>query len=354
MSVIIPINTVDIDIDRCIKSLLSNYVLDLQIIIAVNSDDNNRLKKINVIIPNFPCIQVININKAGKSNAINKALQLVKNEYVLIGDADTIFVPDGLNSCVKRIYLDKSIVAITGVVEPISNNCLSALQEFEYARVFRVFRPFWNKYNANILISGCAGLFRTDALRKVGLYDCNTFGEDFEITLRLHEYYLKHELKYKIDYVNTTVSKTDVPKTFHELSRQRARWFAGQIEVLWKYRFILKYPKIYRKIIIPYITSVVLEVMSTIFKWIFLVAILRCYIVRNSSILYVLLISELCFVLFECLFNTIMFRHIKIKTAGAVKMTLRLITIQSILKDTNVIFGLPLIFKKNKSWYRRK
>lgn len=355
LTVIIPINTASADIRRCIRSLLKDPKLDLQIIVAANSEKDKELKKINLIIPRFLCIKVINIHKAGKSNAINKALQLVKNKYVLICDADTEFIPEGLNSCIKRIRSDKTIVAITGIVEPIGNNPLAAMQKFEYRRVFRVFRPFWNMYNANLLISGCAGLFRTDALHRVGSYDCNTFGEDFEITIRLHEYYLRHGIPYKIEYVNKTIAKTDVPEDFYDLIRQRARWFAGQIEVLWKYRILLKHPKLYRRIIIPYVLSALFEVIGTCFKWAFFAATLRHCIVKDLPVLSVFLVSELCFVLFECLFNIGISKQIEVKSASAaVRMTLRLIIFQSIMKDTNVIFGVPLVFKKNKSWYGRK
>lgn len=354
ISVIIPINTAAADINRCINSLLNNPVLVPQIIVAVNSDEIDELQKIVSIIPQRPCVEVIKIHKPGKSNAINKALRYVRNQYVLIGDADTIFAPAGLNSCIRRINSDKTIVAITGIVDPIRNNSLAALQKFEYRRVFRVFRPFWNIFNANILISGCVGLFRTDALRSVGPYDCNTYGEDFEITLRLHEYYIRHGIPYKIEFINRTVAKTDVPETLYDLIRQRGRWFAGQIEVLWKYRFLFQHPILYKRIIVPYVISIVFEVIGTCFKWVFFAISLRHCIAKNLPILLVFMISDLCFVLFECLFNIGIIRQIKVKTAAAaVRMTLHLIVLQFVLKDTNIFWGLPLVFKKNKFWNGR-
>lgn len=351
LSVIIPIHRSGLDIIRCLESLLENSFLRLQIIVAANSDESAELQKLNSIIPHWPCITVINIHKAGKSNAINEAIRHVRNEIVLIGDADTVFLSQGLNSCLERITADKTVIAITGIVDPIKNNTLTAIQKFEYRRVFRIFRPFWDIFNANLLISGCAGVFRTEALLHVGLYDCKTFGEDFEITLRLHEYHLRYGIPYKIVYVNRTVAQTDVPGSFYDLIRQRGRWFAGQVEVLWKYRFLLLQPGRYRMIIVPYLLSVLFEVLGTILKWPVFTAVLRCCIVRNLPLFSILLISESCFLLLECLFNVCTVRKTKVKKAAvAVKMTLRLIVIQSILKDTNVFCLLPLLLKKDRAW----
>ena len=164
LSVIVPIHRPDVDVRRCLLSLLKNPNLDLQIIIAANSDKKSELQRINRLIPDLPCITLLNIPKAGKANAINEALHYVENEYVLIGDADTLFVQKGINLCLEKLYSDESIVAITGIVAPIIENRIGAIQKFEYRRIFRIFRPFWNLFHANLIVSGCAGIFKTEPL----------------------------------------------------------------------------------------------------------------------------------------------------------------------------------------------
>ena len=351
LSVIIPIHRADVDIERCLRSLLDNPYLDLQIIIAANSDRNIELYKINDLIPDLPCITLLNIRRAGKANAINEALRYVKKECVLIGDADTLFVSRGLNQCVAKIYSDRSIVAITGIVDPIVKSPLAAIQKFEYRRIFRVFRPFWNLFYANLIVSGCAGIFRTRALFHVGLYNCHTVGEDFEITLRLHEYYLHNKLPYKIVYINQLVAKTDVPDTFRALTKQRGRWFVGQVEVLWKYRFILRHPFRYKRIIIPYALAVIFEVLFTLFKWTFIAFGVCISILFGSKILKIWLITDMSFVLLEIAFNLCMKKSIKAKKWKLIViMTCILSILQFVLKDTNLLFALRNRTKKENKW----
>ena len=347
LSVIIPIHRSDLDIKRCLRSLLNNPCLDLQIIVAANSDKRSELQRINHLIPDLPRITLLNIPKAGKANAINEALPYVKNEYVLIGDADTVFVSEGINRCMRRIYADETIVAITGIVDPIRKNKISAIQKFEYRRIFRIFRPFWNLFHANLIVSGCAGIFKTESLLEVGAYDSHTLGEDFEITLRLHDYYIRHEIPYKIEYVDTLVAKTDVPQTFRALIRQRGRWFAGQVEVIWKYRRILLHPIKYHKIIFPYVIMVLFEVWETYLKWVLFGICAWVAFVANASFLKLLLLSSIGFVAFEILFNLCAEKKLKVRRiAWILAFTCALLIMQFVLKDTNLITSVKL--KKEK------
>lgn len=351
LSVIIPIHRSDLDIKRCLRSLLNNPCLDLQIIIAANSDRRSELQRINRLIPNYPCITLLNIHKAGKANVINEALRYVRNEYVLIGDADTLFVSEGINQCMRKVYADDTIVAITGVVDPIETNALTSIQKFEYRRAFRIFRPFWNLFHANLIISGCSGIFKTGSLQKVGAYDCHTLGEDFEITLRLHDYNIQHKTPYKIDYVDALVAKTDVPQTFRALIRQRGRWFAGQTDVVWKYRHFLLHPIMYKKIIIPYLLMILFEILTTYLKWVLYGVGIVWGIVTGSSIIKILLITGLCFIAFESLFNLCAGKRIGVKgIATIVCVTCALIMIQFVLKDTNMIAAIRQRMRKENKW----
>lgn len=325
--------------------------MNLQIIVAANSNRNVDLHKINNLIPKLSRITLLNIHKVGKANAINEALRYVKNEVVLIGDADTLFVSHGVNRCIERIYSDKRIIAITGIIDPISNSLLAAIQKFEYRRIFRVFKPFWELYHANLIVSGCAGIFRTDALFRVGLYDCQTLGEDFEITLRLHEYYLRNKIPYKVEYINQLVAKTDVPSTFQTLTKQRGRWFVGQLEVLWKYRFFLIHPFRYRTVAIPYVLSLLFEILMTFLKLVFVIAGIVFNVLSKSNYLKGWLITELGFILFEILLNLCMKKRIKAKKSGfIIRMTCMLLIMQFLLKNTNLLYVLKNKKSKENRW----
>lgn len=349
LSVIIPIHRSNLDIRISLFSLSSNPRLDLQIIVAANSDQEIELDRILSKIPNLPCITLLRIHKARKANAINEALRYVKNKYVLIGDADTLFIHDGINRCLEKLYADETIVAITGIVDPIRKNTLSTIQWFEYRRIFRIFRPFWNLFHANLIISGCAGLFKTESLFRVGLFDCRTLGEDFEITLKLHDYYLRHKIPYKIEYVSTLVAITDTPQTFSALIKQRGRWFAGQLEVVRKYQKILRHPILYRKIILPFLIMILFEVWGTYLKWVLVGICALLSHVTGSSFWKILLLGCSGFMAFEMLLNLCAGRKLKIRNLAFIcGFTFLLIILQSVLKDTNPITALKL--RKQNQW----
>lgn len=358
LSVIIPIHRADLNIERCIDSLLANDKLDLQIIVAANSDSKAELNKINRKIASLYTadsgIILLNVFKAGKSNAINEALQCVQNEIVLIGDADTFFYRKGLNRCLSAILQDSSIVALTGNVDVCPGGFLTVVQRFEYRRVFRVFRPICNCFNGNLMLPGCAGFFRTRSLFEIGLYDPYTVGEDFEITLRLHDYYIRHKKEYKIIYINIELAKTDAPLTLQSLIKQRGRWFRGFLEVTAKYRKILFHPIKYWKIYIPFALFVIVEKWATFLKW-FLIFIsvgicVCCGVFALQGIL-----AYLClFGMLEILFNSAVMNKLKIsnkKFFGVlliVVLTLCLMGIRFLIKDTNVVHSLTKRKRENK------
>lgn len=346
LSVIIPIHRANLNIERCIDSLLANDRLDLQIIVAANSDNREELYKINRKVrkcySNTQCVLLLNNDKAGKANAINNALRYVKNEIVLIGDADTFFYRKGLNKCLSAIFHDKSVVAVTGNVDVYQRNFLSIIQFFEYRRIFRIFRPLWNRINGNLMISGCAGIFRTKCLFEVGLYDTHTIGEDFEITLRLHDYYIRHKIDYKIKYINTTLAKTDAPLDFKSFIKQRKRWFLGFLQVTERYRKIILHPKTYHRIFFPFVFSLITEKWSCYLKWVLIAISIGICVYYGVFPLHGVFLCFLNSWIFEVIFNCATMKRMKLsdikypKVVSLFMLTFCLMAIQFFMKDTNV------------------
>ncbi|MBQ0145763.1 MAG: glycosyltransferase family 2 protein [Lachnospiraceae bacterium] len=360
LSVIIPIHKSSLNIERCIDSLLANDRLNLQIIVAANSDSREEIQKINRKIRlnyrQYRCISIIDIHKSGKPNAINQALRYVRNEVVMIGDADTYFYRRGLTKCVSLMYKYKNLVAVTGRVEVYQKNALSCLQNFEYRRIFHIFRPLWDQLCGNIMISGCAGIFRTDCLFEVGLYDTHTIGEDYEITLRLHDYYIRHNIDYEIKYVNIPLAKTDVPTNIKALIKQRGRWFRGFVEVTAKYRNILIHPIAYRRIFFPLVLALIFEKWTSMLKWLLLgISVVIC-VNNGRPLISIIMISAVCMGLFEIIFNSVMMNRIIFSTGKGQKvvsiivLTLCLMVMQFILKDTNVVNALFINRSKKNKW----
>lgn len=86
--------------------------------------------------------------------------------------------------------------------------------------------------NAMLIISGAFGLFRKEAVLKVGGYRTATIGEDMELVVRLHHYHRINDLPYRITYVPDPVCWTEVPEDYRTLRNQRIRWQRGLCDSL--------------------------------------------------------------------------------------------------------------------------
>ena len=233
-------------------------------------------------------------------------------------------------------------MAVSGNVDVYGKNSLSCIQQFEYRRIFRIFRPFWSRLNGNLMISGCAGIFRTKCLFEVGLYDTRTIGEDYEITLRLHEYYIRHQRRYSIRYLNTLLAKTDAPLKLKDLIRQRGRWFRGFLEVTRKYRRLLKHPIRYRRILLPFLWSIIFEKWPYYSKWVFIFVSMGICIRNDEFALKGVFLFMLGFITMQMLFNFIMMKRLLFSKKKAVRfalLTVCLIGLQFLMKDTSVILS---------------
>lgn len=118
----------------------------------------------------------------------------------------------------------------------LSTNGLVNMQRLEYSRAFLNQRVFSDIFNGNLNISGGFGLFKKDVVTKIGGYDPKSVGEDMNLVMRLHEYHIDNDLPYAIRYAPDAICWTQVPFTFRDVGKQRARWHRGLIQVMWQHR----------------------------------------------------------------------------------------------------------------------
>ncbi len=180
-----------------------------------------------------PRLIVLDKQNSGKADSINCALQFVESEFFAISDADTQWSPQGLTHLVAGLDVVRGHVIAVGGVVGLANaqeNLLTRLQVSEYQRAFFVGRLCWNSQNAVPLISGAAGLYRTNPAVQVGGIPVGSLTEDLEFTLKLHAFGKTHIPDYRILFIEKTVCFTHAPQTWKVLIEQRARWQRG---LLW-------------------------------------------------------------------------------------------------------------------------
>jgi anti-anti-sigma factor len=201
---------------------------------------------------------VVDKVNGGKADTLNTGINLSDSELVCCVDADTLIKADALKKVVMPFLADRRVVASGGSVR-IKNDSeqlsffpnrlqspyklISTLQVIEYIRSINVARNSLSLLNANLIISGAFGVFKTGILREIGGYEKFSKGEDLELLTRIHFHMLKQKKRYRIAQVYQADSFTNAPESFRELKSQRKRWQVGLVSTLRTHFFkFFRYP----------------------------------------------------------------------------------------------------------------
>lgn len=197
-------------------------------------------------------LTVVDKENGGRADALNAAVNAASYPYVMATDADVIIDGDALVHAMRRVAADRErTVAVGGNIRPL-NGCdvrlghvvdtsvaeslFERYQMLEYIRSFVAARPFWSAINALPLVSGAFGIFKRESIVAVGGYTPGHFGEDMDLTMRVHRHYRRERVPYRIVYSPAAVVWTEVPPTRTVLRRQRIRWHRGLMTAVRDFR----------------------------------------------------------------------------------------------------------------------
>lgn len=190
---------------------------------------------------------VVDKFNGGKADSLNTGLNLCKTGLVCCVDADTIIKKDALKKLVMPFLEDPDVVAAGGNVRLKNDSdelkdfpsrlrsprkILTKMQVIEYTRSVNISRNALAAFNANLIISGAFGVFKTDILEKIGGYEKFSKGEDFELVTRIHLYMRQKKIPYRISQVYSADSFTDGPNGIKALKSQRKRWQVALVSTL--------------------------------------------------------------------------------------------------------------------------
>lgn len=201
-----------------------------------------------------PNLVVVDKAHAGKSEALNAAINVSRYPLFCTIDADSIFQENALLRVVRPFLEDPDrVIAVGGqvrvgngcrvergrVVDPrLPQNVLAAFQVVEYLRAFVASRLGLSAMNNLLILSGVFSLFRKDVVVEVGGYRSDVVTEDMELILRLHHAMREQERPYSIVFLPDPICWTEVPQRIGSLARQRGRWHRGLVHSLWLHRSI--------------------------------------------------------------------------------------------------------------------
>ena len=258
-----------------VRSLLSLFYSNLQVVIINDGSkddslqkliDAYKLEKVDFFVnyqiqtkevrgvykstnPVFKKLLVVDKANGGKADALNVGVNIASNDIIVCIDVDCILEQDAILKMVKPFMEERKekVIASGGVVR-IANSCeigsgrllkvnlpknyWARMQSLEYIRAFLLGRMAWARLNGLLLISGAFGAFDKRLVIACGGYDHNTVGEDMELVVRMRRYMEERNDPYRVTYIPDPLCWTEAPVNTKIFGRQRNRWTRGTIETL--------------------------------------------------------------------------------------------------------------------------
>ncbi len=285
VSVIAPAFNESKSIVSNVRSLLSVYYENLEIIIVNDGskDDslerlieayelqkipfycNQRIKTQPILgiykstNPVFKKLIIVDKVNGGKSDALNVGINVSSNKLIVCIDVDCIMEQNAILKIIKPFLTTNTVpVVCSGGVVRIANSCviengilmkvnlpdsfMLRVQTLEYIRAFLLGRMAWSRLNGLLIVSGAFGAFDKEIAIQVGGYETRTVGEDMELVVRMRRHLEERKIKYRVTYIPDPLCWTEVPSDYKTLIKQRSRWMRGLVETLFAHRRIFFNP----------------------------------------------------------------------------------------------------------------
>lgn len=163
VSVIIPAYNVEKYINRCLESIISQTLKDIEIIVVNDGSTDSTLKKIAIFIEKDERINLINKDNQGVSSARNDGIKMAKGEYIFYIDGDDFIEENTLeelyNYAIRKdldvvisdiyIYKNKKIINTMKDIEIKNEEVISAkdylVKYFNNKGTYSVCNKLWKK-----------------------------------------------------------------------------------------------------------------------------------------------------------------------------------------------------------------
>ena len=203
------------------------YKGQIKVIVTNDGSTDDTCKKVKSAQTIYPWLSLLDIKKnAGKANALNQALKLVKTELTITLDGDSYLYSDALQHIVERYLTDPdhtTAVAGSVLVRNSRKNLVTKVQEWDYFNGISAVKRLQSLYHGTLVAQGAFSLYTTSTLRSVGGWP-HCVGEDIVLTWAL----LK--AGHRIGYAEDACIFTNAPDTWTQFFKQRQRWSRGLME----------------------------------------------------------------------------------------------------------------------------
>ena len=325
VSLLVPSYNEEVTICDTIDSLLCSEYSEYEIIVISDGSDDN---SVNVIIDKYnlkkiykpmrksiETKEVLNVYKGiykdraitlidkengGKADALNVGINYSKYPIFVAIDADSILEKQSIKRIITPFMKNRKTVAVGGNIK-ISNNItikdglvididtpkklIVSFQVIEYLRAFLANRMTWDILNMSLIISGAFGAFNKKIVVDIGGYKSNTVGEDMELVMRIHKYFLENKEEYYISFASDANCYTQAPDSLKGLKTQRRRWQIGLIQSMSTHKSML----INRKWFLAKLYYILFEMVTPIIELFGMIIIILSYLLNIINLEFLLL-----------------------------------------------------------------
>jgi biofilm PGA synthesis N-glycosyltransferase PgaC len=242
VSIIVPVHNSGDTLFKCLYSIVKqHYPLEkIQVICVNNGSTDNSFQVYCQFQDNYPLVHLhwISTETAGKSNALNAGIYLIKGDYVINVDSDSWLDEYAVLRMVESFENDPDLIAATGSIhidKELGKNTrfmdiVHYCEEIEYLVSFNVGRRYQSLTNNLFTLAGAFSAFRRDVILKSFQYSERTVSEDTDLTFHLRQYQLRGNAR--MACISSAIAYVEPISSATKLYSQRVRWQRGEIEVV--------------------------------------------------------------------------------------------------------------------------
>ena len=247
VSIIIPAFNEEKVIKKTLDSMLETQYPRKEIIFV---DDGSTDSTLEIARQYKDKITVLHKPNGGKASALNYGLVYAKGEIIVVVDADTIIGRNSVKEIVKGFEVNEHVAAVAGNIKVRNRvNWITKCQALEYLTGIQVIRRAFDTFGSITVVPGALGAFKKACVSGTGAYGKETIVEDFDQTIKLLKAGLITQGSVK------AVAYTEAPTTLDDFTKQRKRWYRGNIQVLKRHSDALTNPRFgyLQKLALPYL-----------------------------------------------------------------------------------------------------
>ncbi|WP_054692117.1 TIGR03111 family XrtG-associated glycosyltransferase [Syntrophomonas palmitatica] len=241
VSVVIPVHNSAETLFQCLLSVINQkYPLDkIQIICVNNGSSDNSFEIYSRFQDEYPLVSSswINMDRSGKSIALNAGIYAIKGDYVINVDSDAWLDELAILRMAEAFEHDPSLAAATGAIHIDKElgdktsfiDVVHYCEEIEYLVAFNVGRRYQSLTNNLFTLAGAFSAFRRDVILNSFMYSERTVSEDTDLTFHIRNRTKIN--KSRMACISSSIAYVEPITSMSKLYSQRVRWQRGQIEV---------------------------------------------------------------------------------------------------------------------------